>query len=119
MHANVPYCMDDIDVHAADSFLAPAQTNLFVTTNQNKLEIMNQVMISPRKVAKVSRKVNTSMDIAKMNRKLIISKFAIVNYRKIPEVIIIMHNVTCTIPFEFFVSKINLKVVEEASLVSH
>ena len=52
---------------------------------------MNQVMISPRKIAKVSKKVKTPMDIAKMNRKSIVSVF--VNDRKIPEVTIIMHNV--------------------------
>ena len=80
--ANMPYYTDDLAVHAADSSLAPAQTNLFVTTNQKKLEIMNQVMISPRKIANVSKNVKTPMDIIKMNRKSIVSVF--VNYRKIP-----------------------------------
>ena len=88
--ANVQYYTDDLAAHAADSSLAPAQTN-FVTTNQKQLKIMNQVMISPRKIAKVSRKVKTPMDIAKMNRKSMLSVF--VNYRKFSEVLIIMHNV--------------------------
>ena len=45
-------------------------------TNPKQCFTMNQVMTSPQKKGKGARKVKTPMDIAKMNRKSIVSVFA-------------------------------------------
>ena len=64
---------DDLAAPAADGSLALAQTNVFVPTNQNQRLTMNQVMTSPRKIAKGSRKVKAPMDIATMIPELIMN----------------------------------------------